>query len=525
MKGSVNQDIGVNVFTGNTIKDLVIDNPAGVTLLGALNVSGSVLLTNGNLSSNGNLTILSTSSRTGFIDGSGTGTIMGNVTMQRYLPSGFGYKYFSSPFQAATVNEFADDINLGAAFTTFYRYDENRLIGGIPASGWVSYKLGTNVLNPLAGYAVNFGSNPVPNTFDVTGVVNNGNISVTLYNNNQIYTKGFNLVGNPYPSPVNWDIVKLSNTNIDDAVYYFQASTSDQYVGTYVTYINGTSTGGTNLNIIPSMQGFFIHVSNGAFPVTGTLNMTNSARITDQTQPYLKSVNTSSQQMIRLSASYKDDANSVDPMVIYFDGQSTEAFDGKFDALKLMNTDLKVPNLYSVLPDGSKLSINAIPVTYDTLRVALGLKANRAGTVAFKLLNAEGTVTSRGITLFDAATGVRQSLLNGNEYFVTLSTGEYLNRFYLNLGSLTTGISEIEQTNPGFSIYSSGGVLKVNIEKLSGNNGKLIIYNIIGETLFTEKIDGPGYYEFSPILKDGIYIATIISGGTRISSKVYIRGK
>lgn len=510
------------------INNLTINRINILTLNDQIMSVGGIVLCNGPLETNGNLVLISTAVQTALIDGSGTGTITGNVTMQRYLPSGFGYKYFSSPFQASTVNEFADDINLASAFTTFYRYDENRMVGlpPVPASGWVSYKVTTNVLNPMAGYAVNFGSNPAPGTFDVTGVVNNGNFSVTLYNNNQVYTKGFNLVGNPYPSPVNWDIVKLSNTNIDDALYYFQSSTTDQYVGTYVTYINGISTGGSNLNIIPSMQGFFVHVTNGTFPVSGTLNMTNSARITDLTHPYLKSAKTESASLIRLSATFKDDAVSVDRMVIYFDDLATEALDSRYDALKLMNTDLKVPNLYSVLPGGSKLSINALPINTDPFQIALGLKANRAGTISIKLVNADRVLSSRGIHLFDAVTGIRQSLLDGNEYAVTLAAGEYLNRFYLSIGSIPTGISSsVEETKPDFTVYSAGGLLKLNIERLPGNSGTLILYNILGEPLFRERIDGPGYYEFAPGLRDGIYIAAIISGNKRLTRKVYISGK
>ena len=103
MNGSAAQTIGANVFDGNTIKDLIINNPAGVTLQGPLNITGIVTAQNGNLSSGGNLTLVSTAAQTALIDGSGTGTVTGNVTMQRYLPSGFGYKYFSSPFQSATV--------------------------------------------------------------------------------------------------------------------------------------------------------------------------------------------------------------------------------------------------------------------------------------------------------------------------------------------------------------------------------------------------------------------------------------
>ena len=290
MNGSASQSIGANIFTGNTIKDLIINNPAGVSLLGSLNVTGIVTVENGDLASDGNLTLRSTVTGTALVDGSGTGAITGNVIMQRYLPSGFGYKYFSSPFQASTVNEFGDDMDLGSAFTTFYRYDENRLVSGNPASGWVSYKTTTNVLNPLAGYAVNFGSSAASNTVDVTGVVSSGTLSVNLYNHNNPYTLGFNLIGNPYPSPIDWDAATgWTKINIDDALYFFKASTTDQYGGTYSTYINGISSDGVVNNIIPSMQGFLVHVSDGTWPVTGTLAMDNSVRITDLTHSFTKS--------------------------------------------------------------------------------------------------------------------------------------------------------------------------------------------------------------------------------------------
>ena len=47
-----------------------------------------------------------------------------------------------------------------------------------------------------------------------------------------------------------------------------------------VTYVNGISSDGTASNIIPSMQGFLVHVSDGAYPVTGTLGVNNNVRIT-----------------------------------------------------------------------------------------------------------------------------------------------------------------------------------------------------------------------------------------------------
>ena len=125
MNGSSAQTIGASVFSSNTIMNLTISNAAGVSLLGPLNVTGIVNIQNGNLASDGNLTLVSSASGTALIDGSGAGTVTGNVTLQRYLSSAYGYKYVSSPFQAATVNEFGDEIDLGSSFPTFYRYNES----------------------------------------------------------------------------------------------------------------------------------------------------------------------------------------------------------------------------------------------------------------------------------------------------------------------------------------------------------------------------------------------------------------
>ena len=69
------------------------------------------------------------------------------------------------------------------------------------------------------------------------------------------------------------------------------------------------------MNIIPSMQGFFVHVT-PSFPVEGTLVMNNSVRVTDQTTPFTKSAYKGSVPLLRLTASFSDDTTSFDPVVI-----------------------------------------------------------------------------------------------------------------------------------------------------------------------------------------------------------------
>ena len=67
-----------------------------------------------------------------------------------------------------------------------------------------------------------------------------------------------------------------------------------------------------------------------------------------------------------MGATFADDPASTDPMVIYFDEKAQTGFDSYLDALKLMNTDYYVPNLYAFGADGTKLSIDALPENQDT---------------------------------------------------------------------------------------------------------------------------------------------------------------
>jgi hypothetical protein len=520
------------VFSGNnqvlsgttpvSFNNLTVNSGSTTTITTPGQYLNGILLCNGILNAYGNITLVSSASRTALIDGRGTGDVNGNVTIQRYLASGFGYKYFSSPFQSATVSELGDNIKLEDDFPPLYRYDES-----LTSSGWVSYIDPFGILYPMQGYAVNFGSSESPITFDVSGNVNNGNVSTTLYNHNNTYSQGFSLVGNPYPSPIDWDALSgWTRINIDNAIYYFEASSSDQYGGSYVTYINGTSSNGLATNLIPIMQGFFVHVSDGAWPVIGTLATSNNVRVTDLSHPLIKS-DSNSISLIRLIAEFSDDTLSVDPVVIYFDEKATDRFDGQLDALKLMNTDPMVPNLYTVGSDGEKLSISALPLISDTLyRIPLGLKINRDGNIIFKIRTLEGDLADMEIYLSDMIKDIKQDLLHDKNYEVNLTTGQYDKRFFLEFhNNLGTGIINYTSIDDLFNIYCSHGILKLKINTLPGADGILTISNLTGQILLERKYYEPGYYEFNPGLKNGIYICSFFSGTKRSSKKIFIQNR
>lgn len=517
-----------NVFTIDanvSLNNLTIDgttNPKTVTVAASGLTLVGVLLCNGTFNANGNIKLMSTATQTALIDGAGTGQVLGNITLQRYLPSGYGYKYFSSPFEATTVSQFASYVDLTASFPTFYRYDENR----DTTSGWVNYTNSAGLLSPGYGYAANFGDLPPAVTVELTGVVNNSTMGPeTIYNHNNTYTLGFNLIGNPYPSPIDWDaIAGWTRTNIDNAVYYFNAGSTDQYTGTYSTYINGISSDGVANNIIPAMQGFFIHVSDGSYPVSGTLTFRNAVRSNNLSPVFHKMAAEDTVLYMRLAAGFSDRLGVFDNTVLYFDQSATKGFDKERDALKLMNTDISVPNLYSLSADTRQLSINAMPFLIDSVNVIpLGIKTEQNGWVTIKSVETNKFPAEVFVYLNDKITGKFHNLLTDQGYRVYLEAGQYENRFYIvfSLKAL------YDQTGEGhiFNAYASENKIYVFRNMDPKIPGEMRVYNMLGNVIIKQSIPANGDYVFEMNVCAGVYIISLHSGDEIQSKKVFLTGK
>ena len=518
MNGSIAQSIPAAAFAGNQIRNLIVNNTAGITLAGTLNLSAILLATTGEFNTNGYLTLISTAAQTALIDGSGAGSVTGNVTMQRYLTAGYGYKYFSSPFKAATVSNFSSTVDLNTAFPNFYNYIENK-----PTSGFTKYTTTSDLLYPLQGYAADFGSSTVQKTINITGLVSNGNLSSTLYNNNQPYTLGFNLMGNPYPSPIDWDASSgWSRTNIDNAVYYFDSGTTSQYTGAYSTYINGVSSDGVAGRIIASMQGFFVHVSNGSYPVTGTFAINNTARVNNLSPVFHKSTASMSaiqRIILRLSANFSDNMNSSDPMVVYFDDNATVAFDKDFDAIKLMNINEQLPNLYSLGSGNMRLVINALPVIDAHTIIPLGLATEKDGTIIFNIRDMEQWPSNLHLYLTDAEMGTNQDLQLNPVYSIRLKKGIYESRFSLRCIPLNIP-GKLNSEDDIYLIYESGANLFLKIKLVHEQRGILMISNIQGQLITKMAINGNGDYELENLASNVIYVVSFRTPGGVHSKKI-----
>jgi len=526
MEGVNSQTIPANTFVSNRIRNLIINNNAGVNSNNALEITGFLRAENGQFNTGNLLSLISNSTQTALIDGSGNGQIVGSVKMQRYLDSAIGYKYFSSPFNNTTVGDFSSYVDLNASFPQVYSYSEDNTDGsGNDITGWKSYNNSTFGLGVLEGYTFNFGTTGNAVTVELNGTVNNGYIERQLKNTNGTYTKGFNLIGNPYPSPIDWDASSWTKTNIDDGIYFFSANS--QYKGTYTSYVNNVSSDdGGSSNIIPSMQGFFVHVSDGgddSSETSGILASTNEVRVNNFTQQFIKKTEPNPISLIRLSAGIKDTL-AKDAMVIYFDLYAEEGFEKDMDALKLMNTDERVPNLYSITSKSEKLSINALPASFKTAnqRIPLGIRSEMGGEMSIRLKDIENLPSNFFVYLIDDDKRIGQNLSEIPEYNFRIKTGEHNSRFFLMF-------SEYELTDPAlafdepFSIKTINGEVYVNLNLEDGMSGVLMATTVTGQILDVKNVAGNETTSLDGIKSSGIYFINLSWEGKQFSKKIMIQ--
>ncbi|WP_186435032.1 T9SS type A sorting domain-containing protein [Gillisia sp. Hel_I_86] len=526
LQGGSAQTIPADTFVSNRVRNLTINNTSGVSLSGILEITGYLNIASGNLNTGDNLILISSLTQTALIDGSGNGTVSGSVTMQRYLFPVVGYKYITSPFQNTTVGDYAGVVDLTASFPNFYRYNENRESSqNEDATGFEDYSSPSLPLSILEGYALNFGSSAAPKTIEITGIVTNGSQQINLSHNNGTYTKGFNLVGNPYPSPIDWASPGWTKDNIDDAIYYFSAT--DQYTGIYSSYVNGIQSGaGSSSNIIPSMQGFFVHVTDsptGTYPVSATLGTTNAVRVTDFSQPFYKSPIEDSFTLIRLNAEF-DGTNQKDETVVYFNNYATEAFDKEFDALKLMNTNPATPNLYSISNTNEILSINAVP-SYNglnELRIPLGLNIENEAWITISLTNKEEIVSGSYIYLIDLEKRISINLMNKSEYRFYASSGKNEKRFQL-------VFSDIQINDPAiffndlFSVSQNEGTVKIKMNLELGKIGDIKVSTVTGQLIETQFVSENDIIDIKGIKSSGLYLISFYSNEGVFTKKVLIK--
>ncbi|MDP4266939.1 MAG: T9SS type A sorting domain-containing protein [Bacteroidota bacterium] len=443
----------VTISSGHTITVGVIYNNNSCNNL-TINDGGALTLTTSkNLTVNGNLVIKSPSGTgvTGSLIDNGTLTVVGTTTVQRYI-SGATTRtwYISSPVSNATASTigFPDGTDSKRLFT--YSVTTNQYSG---------VSSGSTPLTPMQGFSFRerYASSP-DNVFQFTGNLNTGSVSINLTSGGT--GAGWNLVGNPYPSAIDWKASSGWTKNKISNQFCFRTN------GTWSTY-NGTSGLATNggSQYIPAMQGFWVKDTASG----GSLGVTNAVRV-HNTQVFYKSANEG--EILHLKV--QNDTISDEAIIGFMNG-AKDSHDA-YDTDKFLDTDQKVPQIYTKIGKiavAANVSDKLDGIKIFPIRIRIGVKGNYNINASGLNNFDEGTT----IILKDLVLNNEQDLKTNPKYSFTSDIVADSNRFEIIISSIRITALSINPICDGDSVILSATSnpnykysWKLNGENISGAN-------------------------------------------------------
>ncbi|MBK6964549.1 MAG: T9SS type A sorting domain-containing protein [Bacteroidales bacterium] len=303
---------------------------------------------------------------------------------------------------------------------------------------------------------------------------------------------GWNLLGNPHPCSLDWDLIP--NAAAEQAVYVWNGV---QYISW-----NG-SVGALTDGIIPPLNGFFVKalVNTGQDIITIPL----SARVHSNT-PFYKELHAN---VLELRA---EGNNYSDITYFHFNNEATEGFDTQFDARKLRGIE-EAPQLFSYA-GGKELSINEQPLVPDVV-IELGFTCGESGNFILNGRGLESFSNKVRILLEDQKEEILQDLLMDNQYNFSYNAGESEHRFRLHFTEISSN-PESALAN----IYSIGKTVIVN--NIAGLNSEIQIFDFTGRMILNSLIDSGNQGSFTLNAASGPYVVKIITTKGVQSQKVVI---
>ena len=477
--GSQSQTISGNSFT---IGDLILNNSGtdAVAILTDIDVSTRLELLDGFLdTTSGSLTLKSNVSNTAFVDVAGTGAVVGDVTVEKFIPGKRAFRFVAS--SVTTTSSISDnwqqgglnpgDVGYEAGFGTHITGSTSgsngfdATLSGNPSlfsfdnvnQLWPSEGISNTDMNTLdagtpyrlfvrGSRAIDLTSNTETaddTSLRATGELQIGDFDVTADKLGPD-AGDFNLVGNPYQAPVNMNSVLTASSNINTGSYYVW----DPQIGERGTYIlinlpAGTNTSGSSIDE-------FLQPGNAAF-VSTAANGPANVLFQEANKSVIKSAGAKSNidnNVSIIGQLYRNDNGVVAPTVqdsfgIYFDSDANDEVDLS-DALKLYNQDESI----TVQNGENRLAMENRQLPSSSETIQLNHYTYRTTNYQYKLtING---ITDNQVILEDAFLGT-STLLNDGANYIDFSVdpndaSSDVDRFSLKIEKQTLGLADQELT-------------------------------------------------------------------------------
>ncbi|NTW32068.1 MAG: T9SS type A sorting domain-containing protein [Bacteroidetes bacterium] len=433
----------------------------------------------------------------------GTLSVGGTIQYERYVPQDV-YEYISSPLATQTTSAFGTISGTAGAGKRLFTFNNS-------SNAWDAVSNGAG-LATMQGYS--FKSFGTPATVVFSGKsLNTGNKSFLLAKN----TTGFNLVGNPYTSSIDWTTSANSywtRANVQPTIWINYANAlgaanfaTYNYSSTFAT--NWAGNVGTNEGIIPPTQAFWVETTTNETSLTvmegAQMHSVNAVNKSDAaiTSPFLR--------LKTERDTYSDEA------VLFFNENATAGYD-EYDTRKQLGGGV-YPQLYSSDAD-IDMAVNSIPLSMlnNSISIPLIFRSDMAGScsiTATDIANFDATIK---IYLEDTQLSQTINLNETSTYSFNVAESTVApDRFIIHFVRNTTGLETID--NQGISVYSSYKNIYINNPK---NNYSVEVINALGEKIISKKVPVKGITTINTDMPKGIYFVLIKSDSEVFAKKIFI---
>ncbi|QIX61225.1 T9SS type A sorting domain-containing protein [Hymenobacter sp. BT18] len=486
-----------------------------------------------------------------------TGEVIGSTAvMQKYLsaPTAIGYHHLSSPVRQAPFSSLNTGGNFKGIFNATYNsaakpaavtpfpnvfgYDDSRRstpnesYGQGFSRGWFSPTGGN--MEDGRGYSVNISRGQ---TLKFSGELNGGDVGpIELISGDQ-EDGGWNLLGNPYPSTIDWSLAvpnEVIPPGMDASAYIF--TPTSRYGGTYRTYFNnGDGTEFGDPSIAPG-QGFFTRLLNQndsrELTFTDALRSFSAGLGTTELragQPFgYKSVvkKKAAPTVPYVQLELKSAGGAQDAAYVYFQPNATATVENRYDAPKLRN--LGEASLFTLVGT-QELAVNGqAPLAGSAISIPVGLSA-AAGTYTIQAGQLLNFASGQSVELIDNATGSTIDLRQQPAYTFTLDKAFSGQRFNLRFGanSVTGNHDAVKSAQVALYPNPARTSFELHIPVVAGGKTvKASLYNSLGQRVQTKLIpmtaNGAAASFDVQQLARGVYSLQLEIGASRLTKRVVV---
>ncbi|WP_264559875.1 T9SS sorting signal type C domain-containing protein [Flavobacterium sp. N2270] len=456
--------------------------------------------------------LLSIENNAALVQYSSTAVNSGNITVKRNSEAMIRQDYtaWSSPVSGQQLQSFSPN----TLSNRFYQY----LYTGTTTPTAYQSVTATSNFTVGKGYMIRSADNssstvPAVHNGVFTGVPTNGKLSSPI-------GIGYNLLGNPYPSPIDANRILITNPGLNTLYFWTHrvaASGGSYPVNNYASYtiLGGAASQGGSIipnGTIQTGQGFYIQ----ARTADNVIFENEFRRDASTSTQFFRSSSASveaEKHRIWLNLKGTDlDYNQI--LVGYMNGASSgidQMIDGEvLDKSKTMIYNLISDNEYVIQG-------RALPFSDEDV-VPLGLKVIEAGSYEISLENLDGLFVTQDVFIKDNLSGTLHDIKEGN-YSFNSQAGTFNDRFELVYKNIALNNDSFEN-NSFVNTFSSNGILNVVSSK---NNLKTVeVYDILGKVIYSNKNVNALEHVISSITTSNqtLIIKITLDNGKQVDKKV-----